>query len=351
MDTLKVNEETTPKEKAYIVCTNTLKELIDMTKASTDRYVRNILYEKVIDLGDISENQRRLQMENRWYADSSSNLQYSESDTYKIIKRLAIAKVLNGYEGELDKSLTDAILALEIRTVVLPKEQDGGGYYSPQVIFELRDTCDDEGRYAYSRDIKEFEDILTKVRYHSSYGMKEDEYVYLENFSVGVHNYSFNNLDEKIKRLIKKVIRTELTYCLKNGKVIVPQEYLDRQEAGIKEWRETKASGNKNNSMEKRMLRQIVAQKKAFAFEAMTQIMHAVVSVNQSWSIPSLEVEGRWNKQKTTKLINQILNNKSAQFYIDTPEDEIVEQFKKYWKDTLMETYNNVDATIIKKGQ
>ena len=128
-----------------------------------------------------------------------------------------------------------------------------------------------------------------------------------------------DDLENKIKNQIKKFIRNNLSYCIKKGEVIVPEEYLNRGKEGIDEWRQLKASNNKSNSMEKKLLKQIYADKKFYQYNTMSQIVDRIAS-SQSWSIPHIEVDGRFNKQRTFKLINQILGDKSRQEIMNMEE-------------------------------
>ena len=144
-------------------------------------------------------------------------------------------------------------------------------------------------------------------------------------------------------------MRNELTYCIKSDKVIVPEEYLAKGKEGIDEWRQIKQSGNKNNSIEKKMLKQVVADKKKFAYQTMWQILDKIAGTKHDWSVPSLEVDGRYNKTRTGKLVTQILNTRYKQGLIDMSEEDIINKFKDYWKEILMEAYNNIDKMEIKK--
>ena len=85
--------------------------------------------------------------------------------------------------------------------------------------------------------------------------------------------------------------------------------------------------------------------------DTMYRVMDAITDMQRSRSVPLLEIDGRWNKQRTQKLVNQILDNKNQQFYIDITEEEITEKFKKYWMDILMTAYNNIDKLTAKKEE
>lgn len=100
--------------------------------------------------------------------------------------------------------------------------------------------------------------------------------------------------------------------------------------------------------MEKKLLKQIYADKKFYQYNTMSQIVDRIAS-SQSWSIPHIEVDGRFNKQRTFKLINQILGDKSKQEIMDMEEEEIVKAFKEYWKEILKKKYEEIDNMEIIK--
>lgn len=337
-------EENETKQKAYVICTKTLKELQDIAE-NLDRYGTKEVYRLDIDRSDMSEEQKRIQAQNRWYKDQNEEFRVRDEQIYSMVKKLAIDKILGGCKKDIKKKLYEDIYNTDLRVVGWITKHTGYDSLNTNVEFDGNDQWKNYNneKFEYSTDIKEFEELVKNVKSRNSFAMKEDEYVLLENIIVVVRAYQFSDMDKTINKQIDKFIKEELTYCLKKDEVIVPQEYLDKGEEGIKEWRDIKASKNKNNSIEKKILRQAVQDKKAYAMDVMYKVMDAAMNNTHDWSIPSITIDGRWNKQRTQKLVNKILKNKSQQFYIDVDKKEIVEEFKDYWKDILMTAYNNVD--------
>lgn len=331
-------EETKEKKTAYVICSKTLKELQELVK-DMDRWCSERVYEYNIDRSDMSEEQKLIQEQNKWYREQTQEFRIYDEKIYEMAKKLATEKILGGCKKDIKKEVYEAVYNTDLRAIGWIVEH--GGHNSLNTNIEFGEE-NNEG-FEYSTDMKEFEEKLKDVKTGSPYSSNKKDYVLLEKISVSVRPYQFSEIDKTIKKQINKFIKNELTYCLKKDEVIVPQEYLDKGEEGIKEWRDIKASKNKNNSIEKKILRQAVQDKKAYAMDVMYKVMDAAMNNTHDWSIPSITIDGRWNKQRTQKLVNKILENKSQQFYIDVDKKEIVEEFKDYWKDILMTAYNNVD--------
>lgn len=339
------------KRKAYVVCSKTLKELQEML-ATSDRYVSETITEYIVDRSDMSEAQKMIQTQNGWHKELSQELRVRDDQIYNLAKKLAIEKILNGCKKNIKKEVHDKIYNESIR--IIASFADRGKYLTlnTDVEFGNKDEWgnDNTGKYEYSNDLDEFQKKLKDVKYHSSFA-KDDEYVLLERFYITARTYHFSEIDKLVDKQINKFVKEELTYCLKNDEIIIPQEYLDKGEEGIKEWREIKASKNKNNSIEKKILRQAVADKKKYAYDSMVRIMFAISSINVNWAIPYLEVDGRYNKQRTAKLVNKILEYKGNQFYIETSEEEIMARLKDYWVSVLAQACGKIEALPVEEDK
>ena len=135
---------------------------------------------------------------------------------------------------------------------------------------------------------------------------------------------------------------------MKKDALIVPEEYMNKGKTGVEEWRNIKASNNKNNSIEKKLLKQALRDKKKYTIDCMGGVMLRTVfpdngTIVRDWSLPFMEIDGRFNYSRTRKLVNTILKDKSDQDLIKMSEKEIQELFKDFWKNKLMELYNSVD--------
>lgn len=329
----------------YVICERTIKELIDLVKNNADRYGKIKLYEHKVDIGNISEEQERIQRSNRWQAEQGTDIRLYEAQLYELVQKLGYEEIIGGCKENLSQAIYDDVLKTKIRAVSWVCDRGGGLSYVSSNI-EIGDQHDTNS--VYSKNVKEFEEQLKGVAYHNSFA-KEGENILLERFDVSVYSYAFNEMEQHISKLIKKFIRNELTYCIKANKIIIPDEYIAKGQEGIKGWREIKSSNNKNNSMEKRMLKQVFADKKALASRSMDQIISKISNMPGDWSIPSITVDGRWNQTKINKLITKLADTKDRQKFIDLPEDKMIEKFKDYWKDRLMEIYKEIDELEVLK--
>lgn len=328
----------------YVAYEAPLKDFIKMADENSHRYDRHILYEYKANRPDMTPEQIEIQNKNRWYANRSMDIQLSSDLLYEMAKEEAYDTISKGCKNNIPKTIFNNVLDTNIRAVVTIKQytDDASGVEIDVEAGEQKAL----GTYIY--DIKELEKELKGVKRKDSF-MTEDKTVYLDNLNIGMYSYAFERIGETITKMINKVMRENFTYCMKNGVVIVPEEYLAKGKDGIEEWRSIKSANNKSNSMEKRMIKQVFAEKRQFATKCMIQIIDKVVSVNHNWSLPCVTVDGRWNMTKINKLVTKIANTKNKQKFIDMPDEEIIEKFKKYWKKELMDIYDEIDTMEVLK--
>lgn len=335
------------KERACVIMDTTLEELQDITKNVTN--YRTQLYEKKIDRSDLSPEQMRMQGMNKWYAEQNCSIKFFKEELENMVESNLYDEVLSGCKEKLEDKIYNRIMKHSVK--ILGTIRDiGSGNKSVSAEISVNDEAVDQ-RYDCYDKLEDFEKELKTVKRGLSYGSENSHIVWLEKYTIEIYTSSFRDIGENIKKLIKKTIRNKLTYCIKSGKVIVPEEYLEKGKAGIEEWRQIKSSSNKNNSMEKRILKATYREKRLFASDNMYNIFREITSGNYSWKIPSLEIEGRYNQQKMSALITEVFKDKSKQEFMEMSEEDMMNKMKEYWKKILMDAYNAVDATEIKKGQ
>lgn len=337
------------KEKGYVLCTHTIKELKEKTAPllSYDRYT---LYEKVIDRSDLPEEQQRLQLKNKWYTTVNQDLRLSDENIYHIVERNMYKEILNGCKENLESKVFDSVINAEIRLVAVMDEREDGSTYI-NIIFEKDKQPDTYYQnLEYLTDLNEFEEKLKNAKKSISFSDIDDDYVWLEKVHAGTYQYNFDDMNNRITKMIKKFMRKNLTYCVKQGKIIVPDEYLEKGIIGIEEWRSLKSSNNKSNSMEKQILKQAFADKKRLAHRNMSSVISSLTR-SSSWSVPVITVDGQWNQSKIDKLVTQVAGTKDRQKFMEKTDKEIFEEFKEYWKNKLMEKYNEIDNTIMFKPE
>ena len=330
------------KPKAYVLCTKTLKE-IEKIAANSQEY-RIELYSLDIDRSDLSLEQKKIQNKNHWYTHEDVDFRMWGVKLEELVSKKIMDLVLNKYDGNILEDIMNHILDTEIRFVGKVSEEKKR--IRVTIDFEVGDNRND--MFEYSDDIEEFKEMAKKSTRSTSYS-NDDEVVYLEKISAKIYQRAFEDFRKEVKKVINKFVRNRLTYCLKNGKLIVPDEYLDKGEKGIEEWRDIKSSKNKSNSIENKLIKEAVNTKKQYAYDTMCRAMDKLVSADNSsdWAMPRLMVDGKWNKQRTQKLVTKVLDTKDKQKLIEMSEQEIVDKAKEYWKQKLMDAYNEVDKLEI----
>lgn len=325
------------KPKAYILCTKTFREIEDIAVNSQE--YRIDLYSLEIDRSDLSEEQKKIQEKNHWYAMESVDFRMWGTKLDELVSKKIMDAVLSKYDGNiLGKTLND-IMDIEVKFI--GKASKDKNRIRVTMDYEIEDDRND--MFEYSDDLEEFKEMAKQSTKSSSFS-DDKERVYLEKVSVGIYQHSFENFKKEVKKEINKFVRNRLTYCLKSGKCIVPDEYLNKGEKGIEEWRDIKSSKNKSNSIENKLIKETVNAKKQYAYDAVCRAMDKLMSAdNSSWTLPRLIIDGRWNKQRTQKLVTKILDTKDKQKLIEMSEQEIVNRAKAYWKQKLMDAYNEVD--------
>ena len=326
------------KPKAYVLCTKTLREIENIAQNSQEYRIE--LYSLEIDRSDLSEEQKKIQTKNHWYAHEDVDFRMWGTKLDELVSKKIMDLVLNKYVGNILEDTMNQILNTEIRFVgKVPEEKKR---IRVTIDFEVGDDRND--MFEYSDDLEEFKEKAKQSARTTSYS-DDEEIVYLERISAGIYQCAFENFKKEVKKEINKFVRNRLTYCLKSGKLIVPDEYLDKGEKGIDEWRDIKSSKNKRNSIENKLIKEAVKEKKQYAYDAVCRAMDKVSSADNSysWALPRLMIDGKWNKQRTQKLATKILDTKDKQKLIEMSEQEIVDKAKEYWKQKLMDAYNEVD--------
>lgn len=330
------------KVKAYILCTKTFREIEEISKNSKE--YSEFLYRKEIDRKDLSEEQRKIQMRNHWATRVCDNFRLWNANFEDLIKKKIMSEVISGCKENIAQKVFNDILDTEIRFIC--KVYNVNGSTKISIIDEVGE--EKNGTYDYSTDLNELEDIINKTKLNVSF-RDDGEEVYVEEMYVEIYTGAYNNFSENIKKSINKHIKRDLTYCLKNGKLIIPDEYISKGEKGIEEWRNIKSSKNKSNSIENKLIKETVRAKKQYAYDSVCRAMDKLVSANDSydWTIPRLMIDGKYNKQRTQKLASKILDTKDKQKLIEMSEQEIIDKVKEYWKQKLMNAYNEVDKLEI----
>ena len=331
-------EDDAPRTR-YVVVDTTIEGLIKKAEES-DTY-QTVMYEKHIDR-EFDEAQRSIQANNHWATVLSDGIRINENDVERLVRETAYAEIKKGTVKNLKDMIFKNIMEIRVRECVTVRYEDDGNRATFVTLFG-----DDFDESEFSTDLdKMVEDVKgVKNRTFARYDSKDQfDYAYIENIKCEIYNYYMNRVSENIERYIKRFFRTELTYCMLKGDLIVPKEYIDKGEAGIKEWRELKASKNKANSMEKRMLRTTLREKKAEVLHQMQVLLWRLPCANdRDWTMPFIMIDGSSNKSRVQKLTNQVIGNKTDSELLAMTSEDVEKEFKKFWKEKVMNIYNGID--------
>lgn len=172
----------------------------------------------------------------------------------------------------------------------------------------------------------------------------------------GISYYTAKNRyygENVIKYLVNKILKEKYTYCVKMGKNIVPDDYIKLGKEGIERWRQEKSSGNKQNSIERQMLKKIKYQKRQKAFDVFNDAIAAMTNERgvRNWELVFLAVDGRWNTGRRMKTINKYVLNVSDNELVTMSDEEIEKRCKSYWVAELTQAIERVKNLEIKKEE
>lgn len=333
--------ETTPKR--YVVYEATMREILKIAQAQEDNANSIELYRYTPAKRTMTEAQLEKQAGNSWQSKPYIDISLSSHDVERVAEYEMWNAMKSKYRGDLYGEIHKRVLDINMRASVSVEPRSNGHSRVDRHLTTSADINDEKVEYIY--DMKEMAKKLDDAKLDYSFsGNAPDDYVYLDELTVIVHKYRIEWMVKDVPRLIKRVIKNNLTYCLKNGKSIVPDEYLDKGEKGVREWQEIKRSSNKNNSMEKRMVRDILKSKRDYAYDCVHTVTRAIVNPRYNYSMPCLEVEGRWNTTKVKKMVSNLFKDMSDSAIMQTSEEDILDMVKTYWKEELESAIRCIEA-------
>ena len=337
--------------RVYLLGEETVREVANKCKEST-RWMETVFtYE--FDRSYLSNEQKLKQKEYSWNTKESANAYLDNKYFDKIVNKLLTNAILNGNKKNIEEVVRNGFLDSKLKYKLYVYGR-GDNRVAVDAQIYIGDTSlryiNDEEKHTVSTDLNELEELLSENSINASY-REEDGQVYLETAEFDARANDFRNINKLIDNSIKRCVRNNFTYCIKKGEIIIPEEYIAKGEEGIKEWRDLKSSSNKNNSMEKKMLKEVYAKKKETTFRALNGVMDAILNPDVGWDMPRLNVEGRWNSQKRSKLSNKIISTRNKQKFLEMTDEEILNSVKAYWKQELQDALTRVDGVKLKEDK
>ena len=158
----------------------------------------------------------------------------------------------------------------------------------------------------------------------------------------------------KLPRMIKRQLNTGYKYCLKKDKIIVPDEYLEK-ENGIEEYQNIKRSNNKNNSMEKTMMRDMLRNKKDEFMYTLESVSYQLFNgyYTDKYNLVHFRLEGNYNQGIKKKTVNKVfnINNMSNEKLLNYTTEEMKEKVTEHFKNELQELMDKLDNISLEEIQ
>lgn len=351
-----MNDFNTGNKKKYVLLEKSLYDLEKFVEEHNSEYNVDVYEYNVKRDEEFSEDQKEIQNRNRWNANITNDIKVYDSVLYDLVKEVGYKEILGGEKENIILKIQDKVMNSNVRGIINVEtnynSELNDNVNRAWVEFEYGDRKEDT---EYLDNEEEMNKDLQQVRNDSWNYSKRDakgnpgkEWVMLEDIRLNIYTYNYRGTFENVGKLVRKFVRNELTYCIKQGNVIVPQEYLDKGKEGIEEWRASKASKNKNNNMEKRMLRQMLREKKSDILMQMRNILWRFPTGQDTrdWSVPYLNIYGNGNKVMAQKLVNQVLGKMTDQEILNMTAEDVDKAYKEYWKGVLKRAIEQLDDVI-----
>ena len=328
------------KRKRYIIYETTLGGLIAEAKTRKETETNeHVLFRYEPKKKEMSNEQAQRQQRESWNSRVHIGMGLTTSEVEQAVNAVLNKAMSDKYRDSIEPEINRRVLDTKIMACVeIANISDGTNRIDRFVDTEYMDV---PNNVEYSTDLDEMYKLLDDAKIGCTW-QRDGTFVYLEELTASIYPYRVDYIERELPKTVKRMVRKKLTYCLKNGKNIVPDEYLDKGEAGIKEWQEYKSSRNKNNSIEKKIVKQMLRDNKEYMFKCIETITRQIAYVNTDYWVPSLEVDGRFNKTKTQRLVSKLLEGKSNDYIIKLTHEEILSMVKGYWEQILTTANNNV---------
>lgn len=266
-----------------------------------------------------------------------NNVRLNRWDFEEIVKNIIDDVMISGTREDILQSVQNK-LRTEYKVSVLFTTYTKAAGYMDRVGVKLSKVGEERFKD---------EDVTTNISDIVPY-LSEEEFnvrAEIDQPDVRTNSKTYNG-NKAVEYLVNKVIKDKYTYCTKSGKNIVPDEYIKDGEAGIKAYQADKRSKNKNNSIEKQMIKKLKQEKIDSASKIFYNTMNTMLGQGRDWQQVFLTVDGMWNTSRKLKTIKTNIINVSDNELVMMSEDEIKTRCKNYWKNILNEAIDNIDQII-----
>ena len=312
-------------------------DIIDIADSEPDKYQKNNCYIDIyLDFGKPRPSEDRSSHRNEEYCGVSTyDIQNMVSDiTHEVMR--------SGYRGDIFAQVLAKVRTeyeVDIMYRAFSKANDWNSH-SREALHKIGDDA-----YYKDEDIETTEDIkpyLSEREFNVKFKLHGLSYYSLRNRYYGT---------DAIKWLVNKILKDEYTYCIKKGKNIVPDEYLANGDSGIKAYQAEKRGKNKNNSIEKQLVKKMKLEKKRTAFEMFNEVMRHMLNENNSrnWQEVLLAVDGRWSTARRARTVTKHIMNVSDTELLTMTDEEIEKKCKSYWVFELTQAIERIKNAKISK--
>ena len=279
------------------------------------------------DVSNLDEETRLVMASNAYATTPEFNFFINNDEMYELVKSVANEMVKQSYNNDFAKELKNRVYESSIcHNIDILRDESGRNSFGRE-RFVVSNTEQDFDR-------NKTEEVLKEMRVRPTY--RSEMLTPLESLTViAPPHWRTGKMKESIDLSIKKLLKNEMTYCLKKGVLTVPEEYSNQGMDGLERWRKIQSSKNKNNSMEKRLIRENTKEVKERVYNIVCKTTRNVAFYDHEWNMPVITVDGVWNKTKNKRLATHIMKGKSIAEISNMSDEDITKMVKKYWVDKL----------------
>lgn len=322
------------KRIEYLVYNKPLREyLAEVTSRGTPT-----LWKYTAPKRELTAEQALAQGRCSYSANPTSYVSISRYEIEKAVGRIADKLIEDKFDGDFKQKIFVEVMDLPVRTTI---SVDNGTFSHNDYLgdsdgYKERNIVDDKDKLKTRLDTAK---LIIRFGRVQEYGV---DGVYIDSVTVTAQ-YGLDRVKDELNSCINRYVKDNLIYCLKNGKINVPKEYLDKGKAGLAEYRDTKRSKSKHNSLENRMERELLRSKKQELRDKLVAAQDTIEK-DYNWKLPFLKVDGRWSQTRQMALVSKILKGKTNSEIIALTDDDILKMAKGYWRDKLTEALARVDS-------
>lgn len=321
------------KRTEYLVYNKPLREYIAEVRSSGTP----TLWKYTAPERALTREQALVQAKSSYSANPTSYVSISRYEIEKAVGRIADKLIEDKFDGDFKQKIYVEVMDLPVRATI---SVDNGTFSCNDYLGDSDgdkecNIVDDKDKLKARLDTAK----LKKSLWHDGDGV---DGVYIDSIKVTAQ-YGLDRVKDELNSCINRYVKDNLIYCLKNGKIDVPKEYLDKGKAGLAEYRDAKRSKSKHNSLENRMERELLRNKKQELRNRLVEAQDKIENFHD-WELPFLKIDGRWSNTRQIALVSKMLKDKTNAEIIALTDEDILKMAKGYWRDRPTEAIAGIDS-------